>query len=86
MSMANNVAKITEALQFLHDNQLLDPALDVYKPLVAEVTLALTLVKFGGEEAGIAAITNIMCYMYYCGWQKAKEKSILPWVVGEGNE
>lgn len=80
------VKEITAALQFLQDNNLADTFVDHYASLEQEITLALALFKFGAEKPGISALSNIMCYLFVCGWQKAKEESILPRVVGEGNE
>ena len=79
------VEEITAAVQYLMDNNLADTFVDSYASLEQELILAYTLIKFGAEEAGVTALSNIMCYLFYLGYQKAKEESILPWVVGKDN-
>jgi len=83
--MFMKVEEITAAGQYLVVNDLVDTFVDHYASLHQELVLTCALIKFGAEAAGVTALSNILAYMFYLGYQKAKEESILPWVVGEDN-
>jgi len=77
------VKDLKKMVKFLEEHYLVSDAIANYSEFQNEIVLALALIKFGGEEAGITAFMNVAFYMYYCGYQKALENKMAPWVVQE---
>ena len=84
--MANDVEVILKGIEYLVEKELIQ-AVEEYIMITSEtlgLLLALMSINSANSPQVITGITNIMAYMYSCGYKDAK-RSNMQWVVGESN-